>query len=66
MNKKGFITLDCVTKFYCCTKTNLLKAITLGKLNVKKFEGDSKIYVNRKEIQKLYRHRKTNKGKDNG
>jgi hypothetical protein len=67
--KEGFLSLNQITKFYRVSKTILLKNISLGKLNTKKFEGDDKIYVNKEEVEKLFKcreTRETDKGSDNG
>lgn len=65
ISREGYILLTKVAKFYKCGNTTLLGIISSGKLKTKRFEGDKRLYVKREEIEKLFEHRETNKGKNN-
>jgi hypothetical protein len=62
--KEDYILLSKVSKFYICGKAQVYKAVIAKKLTPKLFEGDSKMYVKRQEVEKLFKHRKTNKRKN--
>ncbi len=67
-NKRDYVQLNKVSKIYKCTRNEIVRIVSLGKLKIEKFktgEGEFKLYVKKDEVKKLFGYRKTNKGNNN-